>query len=101
MRYVISLPYYSLSLTALIVRLYILTQNAGPVEQAYGRMATLTKGTVEDARRPDSSPRPKGRGKSWTLLYSRRKLQYETGRNALADLNAEKKRTRKTRSVET
>lgn len=64
-------------------------------------MATLTKGTVEDARRPESSPRPKGRGKSRNLLYSRRKLQYETGRKALADINAEKKRTQKTRSVGT
>ena len=62
-------------------------------------MTTLTKGTVEDARRPDSSPRPKGRGKSSNLLYSRPKLQYETGMKTLTDSSAEKKRMQKTRSV--
>lgn len=64
-------------------------------------MATLTKGTVEDARQPESSPRPKGRGKSWNLLYSRHKLRYETGMKTLADLGAEKKRMQKTRFVGT
>ena len=62
-------------------------------------MATLTKGTVEDARRSESSPRPKGRGKSRDLLYSRQKLWYETGSKTLADLGTEKKRMQKIRSV--
>lgn len=59
----------------------------------------LAKGMVEDARRPESSPRPKGRGKGRNLLYPRWRLQYETGRKTLADLSAERKRMPKTRSV--
>lgn len=58
-------------------------------------MTTLTKGTVEDVRRPESSPRPKGRGKSWNLFYSKRKLQYETGWKILADFRCREKENAK------
>ena len=71
MRYVILPGKIRFLLTELTVLLYFLIQNASPIDHAHGKMATLTKGTVEDARRPESSPRPKGRGKSRNLLYSK------------------------------
>ena len=38
-------------------------------------MATLMNGNAEDSRRAGNSPRPKGRGKSWTEVFSRITLE--------------------------